>query len=81
MVVRLVGVDLVGPTPPPPSGRQHRGHVVQQQPGTSGAHLAQAAGPDEIIEHAPDRCGRCGADLAGAVALLALRSYVATARK
>jgi transposase len=38
-----------------------------KQPGTPGAHLAQVAGPDEVIEHAPDRCSRCGADLAGAV--------------
>jgi transposase len=37
-----------------------------KQPGAPGAHLAQVAGPDEVAWHAPDRCGGCGADLAGA---------------
>jgi transposase len=34
-----------------------------------GAHLAQVAEPDEVVEHVPDRCGGCGADLADAVAV------------
>jgi transposase len=37
-----------------------------KQPGAPGAHLAQVAEPDEIAEHAPDRCGGCGAELAEA---------------
>jgi transposase len=37
-----------------------------KQPGAPGAHLAQVAQPDEVIGHAPDRCGGCGADLADA---------------
>jgi transposase len=37
-----------------------------KQPGAPGAHLAQVAQPDEVAWHAPDRCGGCGADLAGA---------------
>jgi transposase len=37
-----------------------------KQPGAPGAHLAQVAEPDEVIWHVPDRCGGCGADLAGA---------------
>jgi transposase len=28
--------------------------------------LAQVATPDEVVEHVPERCGGCGADLAGA---------------
>jgi hypothetical protein len=38
-----------------------------KQPGAPGAHLAQVAEPDEVVEHAPDRCGECGATLDGAV--------------
>jgi transposase len=37
-----------------------------KQPGAPGAHLAQVAQPDEVAWHAPERCGGCGADLAGA---------------
>jgi transposase len=37
-----------------------------KQPGAPGAHLAQVATPDEVVEHVPDRCGGCGADLTGA---------------
>jgi uncharacterized coiled-coil protein SlyX len=37
-----------------------------KQPGAPGAHLAQVQEPDEVAWHAPDRCGGCGADLAGA---------------
>jgi transposase len=38
-----------------------------KQPGAPGAHLAQVAQPDEVIWHAPQQCGGCGADLADAV--------------
>jgi transposase len=37
-----------------------------KQPGTPGAHLAQVAEPDEVVWHAPGRCGGCGADLTDA---------------
>jgi transposase/uncharacterized coiled-coil protein SlyX len=37
-----------------------------KQPGAPGAHLAQVARPDEVVEHAPNWCGGCGADLTGA---------------
>jgi transposase len=37
-----------------------------KQPGAPGAHLAQVQEPDEVAWHAPDWCGGCGADLAGA---------------
>jgi transposase len=37
-----------------------------KQPGAPGAHLAQVAQPDQVVEHVPDRCGGCGADLADA---------------
>jgi hypothetical protein len=37
-----------------------------KQPGAPGAHLAQVAQPDQVVWHAPDRCGGCDADLAGA---------------
>jgi len=37
-----------------------------KQPGAPGAHLAQVAQPDEVVWHAPGRCGGCGADLADA---------------
>jgi transposase/uncharacterized coiled-coil protein SlyX len=37
-----------------------------KQPGAPGAHLAQVEEPDEVAWHAPERCGGCGADLAGA---------------
>jgi transposase len=37
-----------------------------KQPGAPGAPLAQVAQPDEVVWHAPGRCGGCGADLADA---------------
>jgi transposase len=38
-----------------------------KQPGAPGAHLAQVAEPDQVVEHVPHRCGGCGQDLDGAV--------------
>jgi transposase len=46
---------------------QTEGRRPGKQPGAPGAHLAQVERPDEVVEHAPERCGGCGADLAGAV--------------
>jgi transposase len=37
-----------------------------KQPGAPGAHLAQVATPDQVVEHLPERCGECGAELADA---------------
>jgi transposase len=31
-----------------------------------GAHLTQVTTPDEVVWHAPNRCGGCGADMADA---------------
>jgi transposase len=36
------------------------------QPGAPGAHLAQVEHPDVVVVHAPDRCQRCGGELADA---------------
>jgi transposase len=44
------------------AGRRRPG----KQPGAPGAHLAQVAIPDEVVEHLPERCGGCGAELADA---------------
>jgi transposase len=54
---------------PPASkrARQPGSRPPGKQPGAPGAHLAQVAEPDEVVAHVPDRCGRCGAGLAGAV--------------
>src|SRR5215218_9119662 len=49
------------------NAEQTEGRRPGKQPGTPGAHLAQVERPDEVVEHAPERCGGCGADLAGAV--------------
>jgi transposase len=38
-----------------------------KQPGAPGAHLAQVSVADEVVWLAPDRCGGCGAELAGAL--------------
>jgi transposase len=43
---------------------QTEGRRPGKQPGAPGAHLAQVEEPDEVVEHAPDLCGGCGADLA-----------------
>src|SRR5215204_1515433 len=45
---------------------QTQGRRPGKQPGAPGAHLAQVERPDEVVEHAPERCGGCGADLAAA---------------
>jgi transposase len=36
------------------------------QPGAPGAHLAQVEHPDLVVVHAPQRCQRCGGELADA---------------
>jgi transposase len=76
---RRLGKDSSSSSKPPSSdglgkparaGRQDDERAARRrpgkQPGAPGAHLAQVAQPDEVALHAPDRCGGCGADLAGA---------------
>jgi transposase len=48
------------------NAEQTQGRRPGKQPGAPGAHLAQVERPDEVVEHVPERCGGCGADLAGA---------------
>jgi transposase/uncharacterized coiled-coil protein SlyX len=48
------------------NAEQTQGRRPGKQPGAPGAHLAQVEEPDAVAWHAPDRCGGCGADLAGA---------------
>jgi transposase len=43
------------------AGRRQPG----KQPGAPGAHLAQVAEPDEVVEHVPARCGGCGVPKSG----------------
>jgi transposase len=76
---RRLGKDSSDSSKPPSSdglgkparaGRQDDERTARRrpgkQPGAPGAHLARVAQPDEVALHAPDRCGGCGADLAGA---------------
>ena len=59
-----------GPPKPDRAGR----HAAQTrtrrkpggQPGAPGAHLAQVDHPDVVVVHAPQRCQRCGGELADA---------------
>jgi transposase len=56
--------------PPAPTRERRggaRGRRPGKQPGAPGAHLAQIAEPDQVVEHVPQRCGGCGQDLDGAV--------------
>ena len=76
---RRVGRDSSNSSKPPSSdglrkparavrraAEQGEGRRPGKQPGAPGAHLAQVPEPDEVVEHLPDRCSGCGADLAGA---------------
>jgi transposase len=49
--------------PAPQSLRQKTGRNPGGQKGHPGHHLAFAATPDQIIEHAPTQCACCGLDL------------------
>jgi transposase len=71
---RRLGKDSSNSSRPPPSdglgkppvGRRERrggGRAPGKQPGAPGAHLAQVPDPDEVVVHAPQRCGGCGGDL------------------
>jgi transposase len=55
---------------PARAGRQDDERAARRrpgkQPGAPGAHLAQVATPDQVVDHLPERCGECGAELADA---------------
>jgi transposase len=77
---RRLGTDSSNSSKPPssdglrkPARTRRRGaeqaagrRTPGKQPGAPGAHLAQVAQPDQVIRHVPDRCQRCGAELADA---------------
>ena len=55
-----------GLTKPPAPNRAERRKAKRrpgEQPGDPGHHLAQVTDPDEVVPHAPERCGKCGASL------------------
>lgn len=53
-----------GYTKPAPKSRRGRsGNKPGKQPGAPGKNLASVADPDTVVDHAPNRCGGCGADL------------------
>jgi transposase len=62
--------------PSPRSLRKKTGRRPGKQPGSPGASLRQVADPDEVIEHTPSACTRCGADLADAAAAGVVRRQV-----
>jgi transposase len=58
-----------GLTKPPAPNRAERRKAKRRpgkQPGDPGHHLAQVSDPDEVVPHAPERCGKCGGPLEGA---------------
>lgn len=56
-----------GPVKPPPrSRRESSGRPPGKQPGDPGFTLRQVTCPDEVVEHVPAACGRCGDGLDGA---------------
>jgi hypothetical protein len=59
------------------NAEQTLGRRPGKQPGAPGAHPAQVERPDEVVEHVPERCGGCGADLAGAAVVGAEARQVA----
>lgn len=52
--------------PAPKSLRRPSGRKPGGRPGHPGHHLRQVERPDQMILHAPRRCGACGGDLDGA---------------
>jgi transposase len=45
------------------AARRALGRRQGKQPGTPGSTLSQVSVPDEVVVHAPDRCGACDRDL------------------
>src|SRR5215211_6196575 len=61
--------DGLAKGPPKPNRAARRAAARRKpggQPGAPGAHLAQVEHPDVVVVHAPDRCQRCGGELADA---------------
>jgi transposase len=52
-------------TPPSRATRRRSGRRLGKQPGAGGSALFQVGAPDEVIDHVPDACTGCGADLSG----------------
>jgi transposase len=55
--------DGLAKPPAPKSLRGKSGRKPGGQPGHEGRHLERVERPDEILVHAPARCGGCGGDL------------------
>jgi transposase len=62
--------------PRPRSLRGKTERKLGKQPGSPGAALRQVDDPDEVIDHVPDACAGCGADLAGAEGAGVMRRQV-----
>ena len=65
-----------GPAAPARSTRRRSGRKPGKQPGTGGATLGLVADPDEIVDHVPEACGGCGAELAEAPQVGVVRRQV-----
>jgi len=68
--------DPPPPQTPPGSQRSARGKKRGGQIGHRGTSLRQVATPDNIVVHAPEGCGGCGAPLADAPVVTTLRRQV-----
>jgi hypothetical protein len=62
--------DGLAKGPPRPNRAARRAAAARRkpggQPGAPGAHLAWVERPDVVVVHAPERCQRCGGELAAA---------------
>jgi transposase len=58
------------------ASRRGSGRRPGKQPGAGGAALLQVADPDEVIDHVPEACAGCGADLAHAAEAGVVRRQV-----
>jgi len=59
-----------------PAQPRTRGGRRGKQPGTPGAHLAQVADPDVVVDHVAAACGGCGDGLDGAAVVGVARRQV-----
>jgi transposase len=73
---RPPSTDGPGQTPPPRSLRRKTGRKPGKQPGAQGFSLKMVGDPDEVVDHVPDCCRGCGADLAHAVSAGVVRRQV-----
>ena len=77
-LTRRLGRNSGNSSMPPSSDRANKPHREPRkrsgavgrkpgkQPGAPGAGLGMVADPDQVLDHEPDACAGCGADLAGA---------------